>query len=338
MIFGVLIDDIETRAPSSCSLAPGCDAFRLSAQTSTPMTGRSVGRRRGQENCALLAALALAPACTMPRQRIARLLWSDRDEAEARSSLRQALVALRKDLAGSGSKALSFGEERVKLDPATLEVDALVFARLAGADDIGRLRLAAALYRGELLADTEIKDREFEAWVAGERQRLTDLAVSVLDKLRVLESGAARLDVGRSLVALDPVREESHLKLMIALGEAGERVAALRQYDICRETLRAELDAVPGEEIEALRRRLLNGTMERVGSGREAISSTLTREFSSGILRRDQPRILRRELSTAVLPFDPMGDSARDFATASPRTSFRLARIKAIGWLPAIRC
>ena len=101
--------------------------------TSTPATeaGRPVAVV-AKKNRALLAALALAPACTMPRQRIARLLWSDRDEAQARSSLRQALVALRKDLAGSGSKALSFGEERVKLDPAIVEVDALVFARLAG--------------------------------------------------------------------------------------------------------------------------------------------------------------------------------------------------------------
>jgi TolB-like protein len=337
MIFGVLIDDIETRGTFFLfGRSAAVTSLRLRVLgdfDASDEAGRPVAVV-AKKNRALLAALALAPACTMPRQRIARLLWSDRDEAQARSSLRQALVALRKDLAGSGSKALSFGEERVKLDPAIVEVDALVFARLAGADDIGRLRLAAALYRGELLADTEIKDREFEAWVAGERQRLTDLAVSVLDKLRVLESGAARLDVGRRLVALDPVREESHLKLMIALGEAGERVAALRQYDICRETLRAELDAVPGEEIEALRRRLLNGTMERVGSGKEAISSTDSmREFSSGILQaRPAEDSSGEEPSIAVLPFDPMGDlSLEIFCDGLTEDIISgLARIKAI--------
>ena len=55
--------------------------------------------------------------------------------------------------------------------------------------------------------------------------------------------------------------EESHLKLMLALAEVGERVAALRQYEICRDTLRTELDAMPGDAIEALRSRLLKGTM-----------------------------------------------------------------------------
>ena len=239
-----------------------------------------------KKNRALLAALALAPGCTMRRQRIGRLLWSDRDETQARSSLRQALVALREDLADSGSKAFSFVEDRVTLDPSKVEVDALEFARLAGADDIMRLRLAAELYRGELLADTEIKDREFETWVAGERQRLTDLAVSVLDKLRALESGVARVNVARHLVAIDPWREESHLKLMIALAETGERVAALRQYDICRETLETELNAVPGKEIEALHRRLLNGTMDRIASSKEATSSIDTvLESSPGILK-----------------------------------------------------
>jgi TolB-like protein/DNA-binding SARP family transcriptional activator len=289
-----------------------------------------------KKNRALLAALALAPACTMRRQRIAGLLWSDRDEAQARSSLRQALVALREDLAGNASKAFSFGEERVTLDPSRVQVDALEFARLAGADDIVQLRLAAALYRGELLADTEIKDRKFETWVAGERQRLINLAVGVLDKLRVLESGAARVDVARRLVALDPVREESHLKLMIALAETGERVAALRQYGICRETLRTELDAVPGEEIEALRRRLSRGTMDRVGSSKEAISSINTVSDSSpGILRASPVHCedsSNEEPSIAVLPFDPMGDASLEtFCDGLTEDIISgLARIKAI--------
>src|SRR5690242_8557206 len=71
-----------------------------------------------KKNRALLAALALAPGCTLRRHRIARLLWSDRDDAQARSSLRQALVALRKDLAVAGAKAFTFGDDQVKLDPA----------------------------------------------------------------------------------------------------------------------------------------------------------------------------------------------------------------------------
>src|SRR5262249_2537589 len=205
-----------------------------------------------KKNRALLAALALAPSSTMRRERIARLLWSDRGEAQVRSSLRQALVALRKDFAGAGVIAIVVGEEQVKLDLSKVEGDGIAFRRLGGAGDAATLQRAATLYRGELLADMEFRDPEFEAWLAGERRRLNDLAIGVLDKLHALESGAARVAAAKRLVDLDPIREASHLKLMAALAESGERAAALRQYDACREILSAELDAVPGEEIETL--------------------------------------------------------------------------------------
>jgi TolB-like protein/tetratricopeptide (TPR) repeat protein len=188
------------------------------------------------------------------------------------------------------------------------------------------LRQAAALYRGELLADAQINDQEFEAWVAGERQRLADLAVGVFDKLRALESGVARVDVTRRLVALDPVREESHLKLMIALADTGERVAALRQYDICRAVLRTELDAVPGGEIEALRRRLLQGTTDANGS------IDAVHQPSPGVQARRAVDIADEEPSIAVLPFDPMGDpSLETFCDGLTEDIISgLARIKAI--------
>ena len=58
-----------------------------------------------RKNCALLAALALSPSGSMPREVLAGLLWSDRGEAQARSSLRQALKGLRKDLAEADESA-----------------------------------------------------------------------------------------------------------------------------------------------------------------------------------------------------------------------------------------
>ena len=47
---------------------------------------------------ALLAYLALSPGNTRSREEIMALLWSDRGEAQARASLRQVLVGIRKDL------------------------------------------------------------------------------------------------------------------------------------------------------------------------------------------------------------------------------------------------
>ena len=44
---------------------------------------------------------------------------------------------------------------------------------------------------------------------------------------------------------------------MQAYFDAGERALALRQYEVCRETLREELQISPGEQTEALRRRCM---------------------------------------------------------------------------------
>ncbi len=47
---------------------------------------------------ALLAYLAIHPGEARTRERVADLLWSDRGDAQAKASLRQALTALRKAL------------------------------------------------------------------------------------------------------------------------------------------------------------------------------------------------------------------------------------------------
>src|SRR3954471_13074353 len=53
-----------------------------------------------KKNQALLAYLALGAGKPAAREKVANLLWSDRAPSQARDSLRQSLVALRRDLAG----------------------------------------------------------------------------------------------------------------------------------------------------------------------------------------------------------------------------------------------
>ena len=160
-----------------------------------------------KKNRALLAALALAPSQSLPRERMTGLLWSDRGDAQARSSLRQALLGLRADLAGSEVAALHIDDDRASINLAHVGVDALEFRRLAALDDVVALRRANSLYRGELLADTFVQDPAFQEWLGAERQRLADLASSVIERLCAYESGATRIDLAKRLVAIDQLRE-----------------------------------------------------------------------------------------------------------------------------------
>src|SRR3954464_1739476 len=105
---------------------------------------------RAKKGRGLLAALALAPAQSLPRERMTSLLWSDRGDAHARSSLRQALLGLRADLASENPAALAISDQKAALNLAHVGVDVVEFQRLAVSDEVSALRRARMLYRGEL--------------------------------------------------------------------------------------------------------------------------------------------------------------------------------------------
>jgi len=75
-------------------------------------------RIRGRRARALLAYLAFAGAAGASRERLSGLLWSDRGDDQARASLRQCLLELRRELADAGIDALEVGRETGDADLA----------------------------------------------------------------------------------------------------------------------------------------------------------------------------------------------------------------------------
>jgi len=254
----------------------------------------------GKKSRALLAYLALAPAGPVPRDRLVGLLWSERDDEHARNSLRQALVALRRDLDGVEPSPLVVADDAVALDPSRVRVDAMEFARLAAGDGVQALREAMALYRGDLLDGLAIRDPAFEEWVARERERWRDLAIATLERLWPQETGEQRIAVAKRLLGLDPLREAGHRALMQAYAEQGNAALALRQYETCRDLLRRELDVAPGTETEELRRKILR---------HEATPAASSGSAQEVLTLPDKPSI-------AVLAFANMsGDPAQQYFT-----------------------
>lgn len=108
---------------------------------------------------ALLAYLALSPRMSRSREEIMALLWSHRGEAQARASLRQELVRLRKDLNVEAAGALVITNETVALDP-------------------DRITIETASQGEELLAGFHLHDPAFEDWLRDERLRQEDKEIS----------------------------------------------------------------------------------------------------------------------------------------------------------------
>ena len=218
-------------------------------------TGQEIAIQ-ARKSRALLAILALSPSGSVSRERLAAFLWSDRGEDQARSSLRQTLTVLRKELAVAGPSVLVADDQRVELARGSVEIDVVSIVSLSRATDAPSLRRAIDLYQGELLADVSVNDPAFEQWLATERSRIRDLVTSVFDRLLTLEPAAERVALAKRLVALDPLREASNLALMNAYSDAGERAMALQHHSIFKGILKSELNVQPGPEIEQLRIRL----------------------------------------------------------------------------------
>ena len=131
----------------------------------------------GQKDRALLAFLAIASGDVHVRERLAGMLWSEHGERQARDSLKQALVRLRRCLETADHAALRIDRQSIGLDRDLVSVDALAFEQLVRDDTIDSLAQATSLYRGDLLEGIAIHDPAFEDWLMVERQRLRQLLV-----------------------------------------------------------------------------------------------------------------------------------------------------------------
>src|SRR5437773_10954183 len=117
-----------------------------------------------RKHVALLVYLARSPRKSRTREHLISLLWSDRDERQARHSLSEALRVLRRAL---GDERLVADVDQVRLAPDAVTLDCDRFAELCERREWAN---AAALVDGEFLEGLAIPEaNDFESWLAAER-------------------------------------------------------------------------------------------------------------------------------------------------------------------------
>lgn len=203
---------------------------------------------------ALLAYLADHRGRPVSRERLADLLWPYQASDQARHSLRNCLLELRKELGPSATRHLNADFSTCSLDAADVDLDR--FERLSHSVQRAELQAAADLYRGELLADFVIDSEPFQEWLAVERDRTLELVCGILQRLIAAQDAAGLHDAAirsaRRLVAFDQLSEVGQRALIRAYARAGRRPEALRQYRSCIEILKRELGVAPDAETQAL--------------------------------------------------------------------------------------
>jgi TolB-like protein/Flp pilus assembly protein TadD len=256
----------------------------------------------------VLAALVLAGEKGVRRQAVSDAFWADRGEVQARSSLRQALAALRRAFAQGDDTAVRIeGDlETLHLSAVADDVDAWRFERLiesARADDLAR---AAALYQGDVLAGIPLPE-PLDQWFGPHQRSYRQKALLLVERLSLLPRAdltsvkAECQALAERLLASDAAAEEAHRALIRIYQHQGRLNAALRQYELCRDTLRRELDAEPEAQTEAL----IAGVRD-AGNGDAAASTAHAAPPAAPARDREQPSII-------VMPFDNLSGADDEY-------------------------
>ena len=255
----------------------------------------------------LLSYLLIHRNRPRPREALAALLWGDMPTDKARKHLRQALwhvqTALKSRNAAAVDQILVVEDNWVQLNTTTeiwLDVAVLedTFAKIKdkpgwalSRDEKNELQAAIELYEGELL------EGSYQDWCLFERERLQNIYLAMLYKLMRYCEGHNEYEAGQlfgtKILNYDRASERTHRRLMKLHYKAGDRTAALRQYERCVVALDEDLGVKPDQRTVALYEKIRSGEPEKENS----LSQSAATMPSSYVLTNMMGRLENLELS-----------------------------------------
>lgn len=222
---------------------------------------------RSSNNEGLLIYLTLEAKKPHSREALATLLWPDQDGATARKYLSQSLYQLNRKVFGSSAKN---GEDFFYVTNETIQFNRDSYYYLDVHEFLDAMankdwKTAVSLYTGELLAGFACNSAGFENWLQIERERYKKLALFAMEKRTEEQISSLDLigaqETAHLQLSIEPVREEAHRQLMLALAKSGDRTGALAQFDKCFEVLEKEFGVEPSEETDALYEKIVTNVL-----------------------------------------------------------------------------
>lgn len=216
---------------------------------------------QGRTSRALFALLALHPGEPVSRDRLAGLLWPESDQKAALGSLRMALHSLHGVLDPVAPDLIRAANESIMLDVERQAIDWALFEILCARPDAESRLKALELYRGDLLATFPAPSEAVTELLREKRERLREIAIETGLVLITTFEGTGEQDQIRSIVhkilSIEPANEPAHRTMMRAHATAGDKAAALRQYEQCCEALKEQYEVGPSVETIALRNEIV---------------------------------------------------------------------------------
>jgi DNA-binding SARP family transcriptional activator len=206
------------------------------------------------------------------REKLATLFWGETGDRQAKGSLRNTLYELRRNLATgqepdreyivTQGNTLAFDlETDYYLDVEEFEelLDREAAGKRAKMDNWSK---AVELYQGDFLEGFIVKDSyDFEDWCFFERERLQRRYLEALTELSDYcgqqGENERAIAYATQILSRDSLRENIHRQLMRLYYAVGNRSAALRQYEICKEVTERELGVAPLAETTTIYEQIL---------------------------------------------------------------------------------
>ena len=239
---------METPKPRTRPRKPdGGLAIRLLGEIRLQRDAITVALPASKRTRALLGYL-VASAAPQPRQALCDLLWDGPDDP--RAALRWSLTKLRPLLNEAEIERLEADRERIAFSPKGALIDVQSIEKLLSGDpeaaSLAAIEEAAGLLQGEFLDGLDLPScYRFHHWCLAERERWGGLRrrVLLLAVDRLVDDPVRALPFVRGLVAVDPLSERSHGRLVDLLVALGRRKDAEDHYAFARAMLRRELSA-----------------------------------------------------------------------------------------------
>lgn len=229
---------------------------------------------------ALLGLLLVRAGRSVPVGEIVDVLWAERPPVSAMNVVRRYAGSLRR-LLEPGLPPRAPGRRLLRrsggylLDVDEDEADLLRFRALTrrgkraaatGRPEVALRHFTGALgeWRGPVATGIPAPVREHAVFAAVEQEfvRATVMAADAALLCGGTEQVLPRL---RQAVALDPMNESLHARLVMALAAAGLQAEALAAYEAVRRSLAEELGVSPGAELSAAHTRVLRQELRPAG-------------------------------------------------------------------------
>ncbi|MBN1880305.1 AAA family ATPase [bacterium] len=229
---------------------------------------------------ALLAYMAMTRT-PHTREELMALFWPEAPAKQAGMHLRNALWDLnRHDVlrildADRDSVSFASGRKRLWLDVAVFNEKRTIITEhhpdgtALCESCLASLLSAAALYTGTFMKSFSLRDSaEFDHWIMLQSHMLQKefarININLVDHFIANREWPRAIEIAHKHLELIPSDETIHRSLMSIHAQTGHAAEAIRQYQICKALLEAELGTVPSMETDQLLHQIKTRTAEKV--------------------------------------------------------------------------